>query len=113
MAAKGATSLVAICDYTFTQHPARESDMEVSVREFKNQLSRYLARAQEGEELVITSHKQPVARVTGLSADTSPGILRLLQSGQAEWHGGKPKGARLRPVLEGKSLSDMVIEDRG
>ena len=87
--------------------------MEVSVREFKSRLSSYLARAQAGEELVITSHKHPVARVIGLPADAPAGLRHLLQTGEAEWHGGKPAGARIKLAIEGKSLSDMVIEDRG
>jgi prevent-host-death family protein len=87
--------------------------MEVSVREFKSHLSSYLARAQAGEDVVVTSHNRPVARVSGLTAGLSPGIAALLASGQAEWHGGKPAGARIKLVIEGKSLSDMVIEDRG
>jgi len=87
--------------------------MEVSVREFKNHLSSYLARAQRGEELVITSHKHPVARVIGLPVDVPSEIMLLLQTGQAEWHGGKPMGGKTRPVISGKTMADMVLEDRG
>lgn len=87
--------------------------MEVSVREFKSHLSSYLARVRDGEELVVTSHKHPVARVIGLTASPHPGLAAMLASGQAEWHGGKPAGARIKLVPQGKSLSDMVIEDRG
>lgn len=87
--------------------------MEVSVREFKSHLSSYLARVQDGEELVVTSHNRPVARVSGLAAGLPPGIAALLAAGQAEWHGGKPAGARIKLAPQGKSLADMVIEDRG
>lgn len=87
--------------------------MEVSVREFKSHLSSYLARVQDGEELVVTSHKHPVARVIGVPADVPAGIMRLLQTGQAEWHGGKPSGGRTRPVISGKTMAEMVLEDRG
>jgi prevent-host-death family protein len=87
--------------------------MEVSVREFKSHLSNYLARAQGGEELVITSHKHPVARVIGMPVDVPSGIMLLLQTGEAEWHGGKPMGGKTRPVISGKTMADMVLEDRG
>jgi prevent-host-death family protein len=87
--------------------------MEVSVREFKSHLSSYLTRAQRGEELVITSHKHPVARVIGLPVDVPAGIMLLLQTGEAEWHGGKPMGGKTRPVISGKTMADMVLEDRG
>lgn len=87
--------------------------MEVSVREFKRHLSSYLARAQTGEELVITSHKLPIVRVLGITNAASQGLSAMLASGEAEWHGGKPAGARIKLVPQGKLLSDMVIEDRG
>lgn len=87
--------------------------MEVSVREFKSHLSSYLARAQTGEDLVVTSHKLPVARVLGITPKASQGLSAMLASGEAEWHGGKPAGARIKLTKQGKSLSDMVIEDRG
>lgn len=87
--------------------------MEVSVREFKSHLSSYLARAQTGEDLVVTSHKLPVVRVLGIADAASQGLSAMLASGEAEWHGGKPVGARIKLSLQGKSLSDMVIEDRG
>jgi prevent-host-death family protein len=35
----------------------------VSVATLKNNLSRYLAAVREGEEIVITSHRHPVARI--------------------------------------------------
>ena len=87
--------------------------MEVSVREFKSHLSSYLARAQNGEDLVVTSHKLPVVRVLGITDAASQGVSAMLASGEAEWHGGKPAGARIKLAPQGKSLSDMVIEDRG
>ena len=36
----------------------------------------------------------------------------LVQTGAASWGGGKPKGSRQRPQLQGQSASDMVLEDR-
>jgi prevent-host-death family protein len=86
--------------------------MEVSVREFKSHLSSYLARVQGGEELVVTSHKRPVARITGVASTSEQGIEALLKSGLAEWHGGKPAGGKRKPIISGKSLAEMVLEDR-
>ncbi|MEX2124107.1 MAG: type II toxin-antitoxin system prevent-host-death family antitoxin [Woeseia sp.] len=39
--------------------------MKVSVRELKNRLSEYLRRVQSGEEIVVTSHGEPVGRLVG------------------------------------------------
>ena len=100
-------------DYSDGYQLIREHSMEVSIREFKSHLSSYLARVESGEVLVVTSHKRPVARISQLGSTPHPGIAALLASGEAEWQGGKPAGARIKLVPQGKSLSDMVIEDRG
>lgn len=44
--------------------------MEVSVRELKNRLSAYLRLVADGETLIVTSHKRPVARI--LPAEPAP-----------------------------------------
>ncbi len=85
--------------------------MQVSVREFKTHLSRYLSKAQAGEQFEITSHRKVVARVIGVSSDT--GFDRLTASGAACWSGGKPKGSDLQLAAKGTTLSQMILEDRG
>lgn len=94
--------------------------MEISVREMKNNLSKYLKRAQAGEEVVITDRGRPVARLIsalqpkGQTVDDAVARLRaspLVRPGK----GGKPKGAR-RPIAwkpGEKTLSDLLLEDRG
>jgi len=87
--------------------------MQVSVRELKARLSEYLARAQAGEGVEVTSHRRVVARIVGVPGESDVGIARLLGSGAATWSGGKPVGASLRLSPHGKSVSEMVVEDRG
>lgn len=41
--------------------------MHVSVRELKNHFSKYLKYAQAGEEIIVTTHGKPVARLTRLA----------------------------------------------
>jgi len=40
--------------------------MQVSVRELKNHLSEYLKRASCGEDVTVTSHGKPIARLAPL-----------------------------------------------
>lgn len=84
------------------------------MHQLKSGLSRYVAQAQAGEIIEITSHDKPVARIIGIPAAGSVGITRLLSCGAAQWTGGKPA---LRPAVElavgGKAVSDLVLEDRG
>jgi prevent-host-death family protein len=77
-------------------------------------LSRYVARARAGETIEVTSHDKPVVRIIGISALAQPGVARLLASGAATWAGGKPSlQAPVRLEAAGKTLSEMVLEDRG
>ena len=88
--------------------------MRVAMHEFKAGLSRYVARAQAGEVFELTSHDKPVARLVGIPARLEPGLARLMASGAVHWSGGKP-GCHPPVTLTpgGKSVSEMVIEDRG
>ena len=84
------------------------------MHQLKAGLSRYVAQARAGEVIEITSHDKPVARLIGVPEGTTAGIAKLLASGAASWGGGKPA---FRPPLKlsshPRSMSEMVIEDRG
>lgn len=43
-----------------------------SVAEAKNKFSELIARAENGEEVIITRHGQPVARISGLHPEPLP-----------------------------------------
>ena len=90
---------------------------QVSVRDLKTHLSEWLARAQAGEVVEVTSHRKPIARITAVkpvdSGLTSP-LQKAIDAGLISWNGEKPN---LPPPVklrgQGKLLSDIVIEDRG
>lgn len=85
----------------------------VGVRELKNRLSRYLKRVQEGEEIIVTERGRSVARIVpAKTSDVTRALEPLLRGGAVRWSGGKPRGAIRRPVIRGRSLSEMVMEDR-
>ncbi len=84
--------------------------MQVAVRQFKAGVSSYLAQAQQGQSIEITSHKRPIARIVGLPVTS----LALLGHPAITWGGAKPSTPT--PVTlsaGGLSLSNMVIQDRG
>jgi len=88
--------------------------MLVAIHELKAHLSRCIAQARAGEVIVITSHNRPVARLTGVPAPAPSGLQAMIASGAATWSGRKPVlSAPVRLAPGGRSLSDMVIEDRG
>ncbi len=96
--------------------------MNVSVRDLKAKLSRYLRQAHAGRDVVVTSRGRPVARLLAVPEDgaekpSGQELLRRLRllPGVRLGAGGKPLGAkspiRIRPGQ--KSLAEMVLEDRG
>jgi prevent-host-death family protein len=89
----------------------------VSVRDLKTHLSEWLARAQAGEVVEVTSHRKPIAHITAVSqpnpAPTGP-LQKAIEAGIVSWNGQKP--VLPAPVVlrgAGPLVSAMVIEDRG
>ena len=87
--------------------------MQVSIRELKAHLSRYLAQARQGTSLEITSHRRVVARVTGVPESGTPVLGELIARGAAQWDGHKPQGAHIVLSKGGIPVSRIVLEDRG
>jgi prevent-host-death family protein len=93
--------------------------MQVSIREMKNRLSKYLKLVQTGQEVVITDRGRPVARLT-LVASTpeeaeAEAIKRILalpwvRPGNGKKLKGASKPIRLKPG--DKTAAEMVLEDR-
>lgn len=88
--------------------------MQVSVRELKNHLSQYLREVKMGEQVIVTSHDIPIARLTPIPQSKNEEIQILLQMEGISWNGKKPSGGKKRPSLKGKgkNASDYVLEDR-
>jgi prevent-host-death family protein len=94
--------------------------MEISVRELKNHLSKYLRHVQAGEEVVVTSHKCVVAKLVPpdragrlRAEDEHARVKRLKSLPWVRWSGGKPP---LRPGVRvkrgGKSVAESLLADR-
>jgi antitoxin (DNA-binding transcriptional repressor) of toxin-antitoxin stability system len=83
------------------------------MQEFKSHLSQYVSQAQSGELIELTSHRKVVARIVGVPQTDSTGVSRLLAAGLATWQGGKPAGAAFELQEQGRTISALVMEDRG
>lgn len=84
---------------------------EVGVRDLKNNLSRYLERVAKGEEVVVTEHGRPVARLTRLEPSMDR-LAALIASGAVQ---APATGTRRRPARRIKStgsVSELVAEQR-
>jgi prevent-host-death family protein len=86
----------------------------VGVRELKAQLSHYLQEVKAGATLVITERGTPVGRLVPVGASFEERLEELVATHQVAWSGHKLKNAlpvaRLRG---GKTVSEMLVEDRG
>jgi len=82
----------------------------VDIQELNAKLSEYLARAREGEQIIVTDHGEPVAELSPISS-TRRHLLDLAEKGELSWNGGKPKGLR-GIVMRGEPISDTIIRAR-
>jgi prevent-host-death family protein len=80
--------------------------MSIPVRELKNHLSEYLRRVERGEEIVVVRRNTPVAKIVPMALAEMGGLEGV------SWNGRQAKGGKHRPVVQGKSLADRVLEDR-
>ncbi|MEZ5452901.1 MAG: type II toxin-antitoxin system prevent-host-death family antitoxin [Thiothrix sp.] len=91
--------------------------MHVAIRELKNHLSEYLKYAQAGEEIIVTTHGNPVARLVrlapNLQARPSQPLDKLawVRRGKAGKQLGLPTTQRIR-LTDGSTLNDLLLEDR-
>ncbi|HEY4377337.1 MAG TPA: type II toxin-antitoxin system prevent-host-death family antitoxin [Acidimicrobiales bacterium] len=91
---------------------ASASPVEVGVRELKNDLSRYLDRVADGEELTVTRRGRPVARLLPADATTDR-LADLIKAGVVQ----PPTSSRRTlptPIKldGGATVSDLVAEQR-
>ena len=85
----------------------------VGIKELKNRLSYYLREVKKGEKVAITEREKIIATITPIErADEDSKLLSLVTEGFAVWKGGKPTGSRHSVKVKGKTVSEIVIEDR-
>ena len=90
---------------------------KASVAELKARLSEYLAGVKKGEELIVTEHGTPVARLTPLQSDLSRDARRaeLIRAGLLRPGTGKlPPDffERLPPPSPGLDAAQVIRDER-
>jgi len=85
--------------------------MEVGVRELRNNLSQWIARAKRGQEVVITERGKPVARLTHV--EESPALERLIAKGIVAPPTQRKTRIRRQDLVKTRGgVSDLVKEQR-
>lgn len=83
----------------------------VNVAELKNQLSKYLKFAKEGEEIVIRDRNLPVAKLVPFSAEeASEEELLLVASGKMRLPQNRLNLDRLLKIPTGKVSSNEAVQ---
>ena len=83
---------------------------EVGVRALKNALSRYLAAVRDGQELIVTDHGKPIARIVPVSRSVDR-LAELIAQGKARPARPGPRSIP-QPIENAGPLSDIVLEQR-
>ena len=89
-----------------TSHPE-----EVGVRELKNQLSRYLHRVSDGQELIVTDRGRPVAKLVPIDESTDA-LADLIERGIVHRPKVSQRSRPARGVAARTPVSDLVTEQR-
>jgi prevent-host-death family protein len=83
--------------------------MEVGVRELRNNLSRYLDRVRDGEEVVVTDRGRAIARVSPIGVERV--LDRLIAEGVVT--PATQQKRRAGPPIKAKGIvSDLVSDQR-
>ena len=94
--------------------------MDVATRDLKDHLSEYLKRVQAGEEITITSHGKPVAKLSPPDAVKAPrpdplaNVAWIRQPTRQRQPGerfGLPPDQRIK-MTPGPTMSEIVSQDR-
>lgn len=83
--------------------------IEIGVRELRNNLSRYLGRVREGEEIVVTDRGSAVARVLPIGIERV--LDRLIAEGVVT-PAPQPKPRAGAPIEGAGTVSDLIAGQR-
>ena len=85
--------------------------MEVGVRELKNNLSRYLDRVEDGEEVIVTDRGRPVARLSAVDRSADH-LAELIAAGVVRPATRTTRVAPKQRIKPRGSVSDLVGDQR-
>lgn len=87
--------------------------ISTGIKNLKNKLSYYLREVKKGEKILITEREKIIATIVPMErAGEDANLLSLVREGFAVWKGGKPAGSKKPVKIKGKTVSEIVLEDR-
>ena len=89
---------------------------DVSTRELKANLSRYLRDVEGGARISVTRRGKRIATISPTSDTPSrdQAVSRLLASGKVKWNGKRfePPSSRVKLAANGPTIAEIVAEGR-
>ena len=87
--------------------------ISTGIKDLKNKLSYYLREVKKGEKVLITERDKLIATIVPVErAEEDSNLLSLVREGFAVWKGGKPVGSKKPVKIKGKTISEIILEDR-
>ncbi|HMI98954.1 MAG TPA: hypothetical protein VK488_03880 [Gaiellaceae bacterium] len=85
--------------------------VRVGIRDLRERMSYWLGRAADGEELIVTRHDEPIARITNIDGRTT--LDRLIEEGLVTPAKREKRKIRIEDLIPARgSVSELLIEDR-
>lgn len=84
----------------------------IGIRELRDGLSKHIASVREGEEIIVTDHGKPVARITPYRASRTEDILEDLTRRGLSRPPLRPKQPRNLPAGDKVLVSDLIKDQR-
>ena len=85
--------------------------MEVGVRELRDNLSKWITKARRGQDVVITDHGKPVARLTRYGE--SPALQRLIEQGRVQLPSRRKRKIDRKDLIKPRGgVSELVKDQR-
>ena len=101
-------------DWSHSPDCGYNAAMHAPIRDLKARLSEYLRLAANGEEVIVTLHKRPIARLVPMGRAPESEHEALARLNSLPWvrpgAGGVPQGSRslMRIVAGGKTVSGLL-----
>ena len=83
----------------------------IGIRELRDALSRHLSDVRRGEEIVVTDHGRPIARIVPFTRES--GIEALARAGLATMPAGPRRTDFTAPIATDGLVSDLIAESSG
>ena len=84
----------------------------IGIRELRDGLSRHLAMVKGGEEITVTDHGKPIARIVPIGSARGT-LAELTAQGRIRPPAPGKRGQFAPPIKTNGTVSDLLIEMRG